>query len=631
MRKLLFLLALSVIGPTMLGGCSQVEEKPISDKQYIYGMTDLSGQEDVDYHYTHKLYKNMGVKSVRLWLHCNWVMKSPTEYSPSGLTKMRAIYDDLKQGGFQIIAMNHSNFHKTGEINSSKTTAKPHRDLSEGSYYLEWLNDLETTYYNLVSAFPDIEYWEIDNECNNDDFMPALGGVNFDLEEKAEVYYDMMYFASRGIHRANPNAKTVMGGLIVSNASSFLETIYDCIEGKDSWSTNPDDYFQVGCWHPYLVNYNHEQFVTINNKIYNVIKKREGKDKKVFLTEIGWSENTGVKIEDQCSYISDMYKTCKDDLPYVESAHYFRMYDEYASTWGSDAEKTFGLFYDPITEKVTETGEKIYLAQPKSTAYIYQQCSGGSGDLNIYKDFLSGNYTTKLVMHRGYNTLARENTIKAFTLAGEQKDVYGIETDVWLTKDNKPIVIHDQTTSRVSLGKYNLDVKQSTFNELRNIRLPDINGKQDVEQIPSLSEYVHVLKQYNKVGFIELKEDFDSNQLDIILNEINTQGIDKSNLVFISFYKQTLLNLIDKNPNFKVMLLLNSVKSLTESDYQTFKNINMGLDVEYSQLSDDDIKNIQNHQIELNIWTIDSKDLAHKYGRLSVDYITTDCIASFKD
>ncbi|MCQ2793461.1 MAG: hypothetical protein MJ221_03505 [Bacilli bacterium] len=621
---------LFLLFPLLLGGCAGVEEKPIADKSYIYGMTDLSGQENgVDYHYTHKLFEAMGVKSVRIWMHCNWIMKNPTEYSTSGLEKMRAIYDDLKAGGYQIIAMNHMNFHKTGMINSASYTAKPHRDLEEGSYYLQWLSDLETTYYNMVKAFPDIEYWEIDNECNNDDFMPALGGVNFDLEEKAQVYYDMMYFASRGIHRANPNAKTVMGGLIVSNAQTFLETIYDYIDGKNSWSSNPDDYFQVACWHPYMPNYTREQFVTLNNKIYNVIKTREGKDKKVFFTEVGFSENGGVKLSDQEKYIKDMYDACKNDLPYVESVHYFRMYDEYASTWGSDAEKTFGLFYDPVSEKVTE-GEKVSLAQPKVTAKVYQECAGGTGDLNIYKDFLQGNYTTKIVMHRGYNSLARENTVKAFTLAGEQPDVHGIETDVWLTKDNKPIIIHDGDTKRVTLGKYNLNVKNSTFNELRSIRLPDENGNPDVEQIPSLTEYCEVLKKYNKVGFVELKEDFSSESLDIILNEIKNSGISMDKIVFISFYKNAILRLLEKDSQYKTMILYNEVGSLTDQDYEEHKQKNIGIDVEFSSLSDEQIQKIQRLGIKLNIWTVNSKDIANKYGRMSVDYITTDCLPSFK-
>ncbi len=301
------------------------DPKPVDpfevDKTKIYGMTDLSYQETyTDYHYTHELFKNMGVKSVRIWMHCNWFMKSPNEYSQSGLEKMRAIYDDVKKGGYQIIAMNHSNFHKSGLIHSASTTAKPARDLSEGSYYRTWLNDLETTYYNMVKAFPDIEYWEIDNECNNDDFMPQLGSnVNFTLEEKAAIYYDMMYFASKGIHRANANAKTVMGGLVVWNAESFLNLLYDLIASENSWSKNPDDYFQVACWHPYMETYTKNKFITLNNDIYNIVKTREGKDKKVFLTEMGFSEGNGFSIDEQAQYIKSMYENVKNDLYYVES------------------------------------------------------------------------------------------------------------------------------------------------------------------------------------------------------------------------------------------------------------------------------------------------------------------------
>lgn len=620
-----------ILFPILLGGCKNTNDnKNFVDKSFIYGMTDLSYQENgVDYRFTHQLYKNMGVKSVRLWMHCNWIMKNPNEFSTSGLAKMKAIYEDLKEGGYQIIAMNHSNFHKNGMTNSAKSTAKPHRDLSEGSYYLTWLNDLETTYYNMVKEFPDIEYWEIDNECNNDDFMPALGGVNFDLDEKAEVYYDMMYYASRGIHRANPNAKTVMGGLIVSNAQTFLETIYDLIEAKDSWSKNPDDYFQIACWHPYMSNFNKDQFISLNNKIYSVIKNREGKDKKVFFTEFGFSENAGYPLADQEKYIKEVYEICKNDLKYVESVHYFRMYDEYASTWGSDAEKTFGLFYDPVTKK-TNSEKTVYLAEPKTTAYIYQEMAGGKGDLNVYKNFLNGDYSTKLVMHRGYSTLARENTVSSFTLAGEQNDVYGIETDVWLTSDNKPIILHDINTNRVSMGKYSLNVKNSTFDELRSIRLPDIEGNPDVEQIPSLSEYCEVLSKYNKIGFLELKENFSKDQLNIILDEIKKSNLDFSNFVFISFYKKTLENLIDLVPGVSTMHLLNFALSLKDSDLEEYKQLNMGLDISYTGINDEQIEKIQAKNILLNLWTVDDIDLAHKYGRKSIDYITTNCISTFK-
>ena len=598
------------------------------DKSLVYGITDLSYQEQgTDFRYTHKLFKSLGVKSVRIWMHCNWFMNSPNEYSESGLNKMRAIYNDLKDEGYQIIAMNHSNFHATGMINSSSTTAKPARDLTEGSYYLSWLNDLETTYYNMVKAFPDIEYWEIDNECNNDDFMPKLGGGLFTLEEKAQVYYDMMYFASKGIHRANPNAKTVMGGLVTWNATTFLNYIYDLIESENSWSKNADDYFQVACWHPYMDFFTKTKFINENKDIYNIVKTREGKDKKVFLTEFGFSEGKGHKVDAQADYIKDVYNAVKDDLYYVESLHYFRMYDDYSTTWGSDAEKTFGLFYDPEDRK-TQDGVAIKdLAEPKPGAYAFQEVAGGNGSLSIYQDFLKGNYETKLVMHRGYSTKARENTIESFTYAGELKDMYGIETDVYLTKDNVPVCIHDDNTRRVTLNRYDVSVKNSTFEELRKVKLTDMKGNPDKHLIPSLDEYLDIVKQYEKVAFIELKENFNLDQIKLIMDKVKSK-LELSKVAIISFHLDALKLLREYDENIEIMALYNS---FNEINIEEVKQYNFGVDVEFNGVTDSQIDDLMLMNIPLNLWCIDNKEIAHKYGRKGVDYITTNSIESFKD
>lgn len=601
------------------------------DKSLIYGMTDLSyqeiGEQGTNYKYTHELFKNLGVKSVRIWMHCNWIMNSPTEYSSSGLKKMKAIYDDIKDEGYQIIAMNHSNFHPSGMVNSSATTAKPGRDLTEGSLYMNWLNDLETTYYNMVLAFPDITYWEIDNECNNDDFMPRLGGGAFSLEEKAEIYYDMMYFASRGIHRANPNAITVMGGLVVWNAETFLTYLYDLIYSSSSWSQNPDDYFQVACWHPYMDFFSKKKFIDLNNDIYSIIRNREGKDKKVFLTEVGFSENKGFTIEDQCSYLKDMYDAARDDLYYVESMHYFRMYDNYSSTWGSDAEKTFGLFYDPKVKK-NKDGEIISdLAEPKDTAYVYQQFAGGSGPLDTYQQFLLGNFKTELVMHRGYSKKARENTVEAFTLAALEDDVYGIETDVYLSKDNKTVLIHDETTDRVTLNRYKINVKETNFDDIRKIKLPDMQGNPDVHYIPTLKEYTDILNQYNKVGFLELKENFSKEELTLIMDELKGE-IDLTKMVIISFQKEALINLREMYPTIEIMLLVNKY---SDTSIEELKAYNFGLDVEKNGISYDQIEEVMANDIKVNVWTVDDKELAREYGKRDLTYLTTNSVTSFKD
>ena len=379
------------VDPSILYGSNYKVENTIADKDYLYGMCDLAWSEyswnptnPIDYTVTSQLISNLGCKSVRNWMHCNWLMNDPNTFNEQNLALAHAIVDDLTSYGFQIIGMNHSNFHAKGYANSSSTVAKPMRDLSEDSDYMKWLADYETTWYNIAKEFPEIMYWEIDNEANNDDFFIKLTGGNFTLKQKADIYTDMLFFASRGIHRANPDANTVMGGLVISTAETFLQYIYDNIYADDSWSQYPDDYFQIAAWHPYMAAFTKEKFKKTNEDIYNVIKTNEGKDKKVFITEFGFSEanSTREKINE---FLPQAYEVF-NELPFIEATHYFRMYDNLDSTWGSNAEKTFGLFTDPLTHGVD--GANAVLAEPKNLAYTFQQIAGGEGKLTIYQEIL---------------------------------------------------------------------------------------------------------------------------------------------------------------------------------------------------------------------------------------------------
>ena len=52
-----------------------------------------------------------------------------------------------------------------------------------------------------------------------------------------------------------------------------------------------------------------------------------------------------------------------------------------------------------------------------------------------------------LLAHRGYHLSAPENTMAAFE-AAVQLGVDGIETDVRLSRDGLPVIIHDRVTAR---------------------------------------------------------------------------------------------------------------------------------------------------------------------------------------
>ncbi|MBQ8005580.1 MAG: hypothetical protein IJ303_04635, partial [Clostridia bacterium] len=76
----------------------------------------------------------------------------------------------------------------------------------------------------------------------------------------------------------------------------------------------------------------------------------------------------------------------------------------------------------------------------------------------------------KMVAHRGVSGLECENTNAAFVAAGN-RSYYGIETDMHITADGKFVIIHDQTTKRVS--GIDADVEALPFDAVRGIRLYD--------------------------------------------------------------------------------------------------------------------------------------------------------------
>ena len=391
-NKFLTLLLLPLLLVTSCNKQEEPEEKPFEvDKQFVYGMTDIGWQEyewsHISFTEQHKLYDALGVKSVRFWTHATWVLKDPYTVNEAGYKTARDSFNEIKDKGYLIIGLSHGSFKRMylGQDNSSKGSAKPPRDLKEGSNYLKWLQEYEDSWYTLVGLFPEIEYWEIDNETNNTDFMSRVGGGQFSKVEMAQITYDMMYFASRGIHRANPNAKTVMGGLVMKGLEDFLENLYDLILNGDQWdSTNPDDYFQVACWHPYMEGFNKKRFINLNNSIYEVVKRREGKDKKVFLTEAGFNDtNYNLNEEKIGQYVKDMYQAAKDDLYYVESLCYYRM-------WDLDSGR-YGLFTNPT--KLREGENAPNKAAPKPAAYAYQEVAGGSGDLQSFEKYILENGT----------------------------------------------------------------------------------------------------------------------------------------------------------------------------------------------------------------------------------------------
>lgn len=230
----------------------------------------------------------------------------------------------------------------------------------------------------------------------------------------------------------------------------------------------------------------------------------------------------------------------------------------------------------------------------------------------------------KMVAHRGASGLERENTVPAFVAAGN-RSYFGVETDVHKTADGLYVIIHDETTSRVTGGAVNLHVEENPYEAVRNIVLPDKDGstvRQDI-RIPLLGEYIHICKKYDKTCVLELKNAFTRAEIREIVAIIREYGyLDR--VIFISFVWENCLILRDLLPDQPVQWL--TAKEITDEQVEAMAQYRLGLDAYYPLLSAELVARLHHLGLEVNCWTVDDPQWAEQLVEMGVDYITSNIL-----
>jgi glycerophosphoryl diester phosphodiesterase len=144
------------------------------------------------------------------------------------------------------------------------------------------------------------------------------------------------------------------------------------------------------------------------------------------------------------------------------------------------------------------------------------------------------NNKCRIIAHRGFSSIAPENTIAAFQLAlSTHADT--IEMDIRLTKDLVPIVYHDETLSRkvIDLPEdlKNKKISEFYFDELQNFSIGKwFSEHYSREKIPRLKHALGLIKSKPVVEVIlDIK---DSSNLQAIINEVSESGFDFSKITW---------------------------------------------------------------------------------------------------
>ena len=231
-------------------------------------------------------------------------------------------------------------------------------------------------------------------------------------------------------------------------------------------------------------------------------------------------------------------------------------------------------------------------------------------------------YPVKMIAHRGLSGLERENTCAAFVAAGNRETYWGIETDIHCTADGKFVIIHDDTTTRVS--GVEMTVEETDFDTLRSLHLLDKEreGTRWDLVLPTLEEYISICKKYEKVAVLELKNPMpEAAVVEIIKAVEEMEYADK--MVVISFSFDNMVYLRKHFPNQKAQFLLSA---WDDKWLPKLKEYNLDLDIKHIAVTPELVEKIHAIGQEINCWTVDTLADAARVLECGVDYITSNIL-----
>lgn len=232
--------------------------------------------------------------------------------------------------------------------------------------------------------------------------------------------------------------------------------------------------------------------------------------------------------------------------------------------------------------------------------------------------------SVEIIAHRGASYLAPENTMASVMLGWEKEA--DVEVDVYLTKDNKIVAIHDDTTERTAGTE--LKVAETTSDELRKLDVGSFKSEEYAgEQIPFLADIVETIPRGRKL-YVEIKC---GQEILPYLQELLAESGKMSRIVIIGFGLDTVT--MSKEMIDVPTYWLKGTEKTEETEQwiphdpqlaQTAKDRGLdGINVHYAGVTKEFVDAVKASGQKLYVWTVDDPEEAIRLVKLGVDGITT--------
>ncbi|KLU53803.1 glycerophosphodiester phosphodiesterase [Paenibacillus sp. BGI2013] len=213
------------------------------------------------------------------------------------------------------------------------------------------------------------------------------------------------------------------------------------------------------------------------------------------------------------------------------------------------------------------------------------------------------------VAHRGFSSIAPENTMAAFLMAMERPEVQWMELDVQLSRDGVPVVIHDFTVDRTTNGKGL--VRETDWADLQRLDAGAWKNKSyKGERIPALSELLD--RSCGRVRLnIELKTQGDMypGLPAAVIHEVRKRHM-QNDVVITSFEPAALIEVKKLAPEIQTGLIIDA----RPGDLLTaLRQMNCTfLSIGYTNVDKSLMNEMRSAGIRVMAWTVDDKTIMKK-------------------
>lgn len=228
---------------------------------------------------------------------------------------------------------------------------------------------------------------------------------------------------------------------------------------------------------------------------------------------------------------------------------------------------------------------------------------------------------TKIFAHRGASKFAPENTLSAFKLALRQ-GAEGLETDIHLTKDHIPVIIHDDTVDRTT-NNSGL-IKDYTYNEIKQLDAGSwFSSSFSNETILSLEEFLVWIQGKNVLINIELKNNkIDYPQMETIVYEMINRYQLRDRTIISTFNARSIQRCKKIDPLIEVAWLTSKRNRKLIQDAHKIQTD--AIHIHYRLLSKRLMRKAHQYNIPVRVYTLNKRRHLKKCFALQCDAVFTD-------